>query len=240
MSAYETRLLSREEIAERTIAFSFAKPAGFAFKAGQTIDLLLDMPAGAGAAAGRHTFSVASAPAEDRLTIATRMRDSEFKHALGQLAIGAAARLEGPFGSLTLHGDRSRAALLIAGGIGITPYMSMLRQAAQDAAPRRVVLLYSNHRPEDSAWLGELRELEQRLPAFSLVPVMTAMNRSRESWAGLAGRIDDEMLQGILRDLSGPVCYTTGSPAMVASLRALLNEAGVVDDDIRSEEFQGY
>lgn len=240
MSAAATRLLASEVIADRTMAFHFARPAGFAFRAGQTIDLLIDIPAGAGADTGRHTFSVASAPAEDRLSIATRMRDSEFKRALGKLAIGDAARLEGPFGSLTLHGDRSRPALFIAGGIGITPYMSMLRQARQSASPRRIVLLYSNHRPEDSAWLGELRDLELRLPEFSLLPVMTAMNRSSESWSGLAGRIDAGMLAGILDKLSHVVCYVTGAPAMVASIRSALNEAGVVDDDIRSEEFSGY
>jgi ferredoxin-NADP reductase len=240
VSAAATRLLAREVIADRTMAYHFARPAGFEFKAGQTIDLLIDVPAGAGAESGRHTFSVASAPAEDRLTIATRMRDSEFKRALGELAIGDAARLEGPFGSLTLHGDRSRPALFIAGGIGITPYMSMLRQSARDAAPRRIVLLYSNHRPEDSAWLGELRELEMRLPEFSLLPVMTAMNRSSESWSGLSGRIDSGMLLEILGKLSRTVCYVTGSPAMVASMRSVLNDVGVVDDDIRSEEFLGY
>ncbi len=240
MSAAETRLLARELIAERTMAFDFARPAGFAFKAGQTIDLMLDMPAGAAAGAGRHTFSVASAPADDALTIATRMRDSEFKRALSRLPVGGAARLEGPFGSLTLHGDGSRPALFIAGGIGITPYMSMLRQAARDEPARRLALLYSNHRPEDSAWLEELRELERRLPGFSLWPVMTAMNRSAGPWAGLAGRIDAGMLAGVLGKLPRAVCYATGSPAMVAGMRSLLNEAGVADDDIRSEEFQGY
>jgi ferredoxin-NADP reductase len=240
VSTAATRLLAREAIAERTMAFHFARPAGFAFKAGQTIDLLIDAAAGSGAETGRHTFSVASAPSEDRLSIATRMRDSEFKRALGELAIGDAARLEGPFGSLTLHGDRSRPALFIAGGIGITPYMSMLRQAGQGTVPRRIALLYSNHRPEDSAWLGELRELELRLPEFSLLPVMTAMNRSSQSWSGLAGRIDAGMLLGILGKLPHAVCYVTGSPAMVASMRSALNEVGVVDDDIRSEEFFGY
>jgi ferredoxin-NADP reductase len=240
VNAAATRLLGREVIADRTLAFHFARPAGFAFRAGQTIDLLIDMPADAGAEAGRHTFSVASAPAEDRLTVATRMRDSAFKRALGKLAVGGEARLEGPFGSLTLHGDRSRPALFIAGGIGITPYMSMLRQARLEAAPRRIALLYSNHRPEDSAWLGELQELERGLPEFSLLPVMTATNRSAQAWSGRAGRIDARMLQGILGELPRAVCYVTGSPAMVAGMRTVLSDVGVGDDDVRSEDFFGY
>lgn len=234
-----TRLLGREDVAQGTAAFHFERPAGFTFKAGQAVDLVLDAPT-SGGEAPRHAFSIASAPSEDRLTIATRLRDSAFKRALAALPVGGAAGLDGPFGSLTLHGDRSRPALLIAGGIGITPYRSMLRQAVRDASPRRIVLLYSNHRPEDSAFLGELGELERTLPQFRLMPVMTAMNRSNESWSGLAGRIDLAMLRGILADLPRPVCYATGSTAMVAATTKLLNEAGVLDDDIRSEAFAGY
>lgn len=237
MSAQATTLLGREEVAERTMAFHFARPAGFAFKAGQTIDIML---AGLPADAGRRTFSIISAPAEDRLSVATRLRDSDFKKALRVLPIGTAAALEGPFGSLTLHGDRSRPALLIAGGIGVTPFMSMLRQAARDEVPRQLVLLYSNHRPEDSAWLTELQDLERRLPDFRLLPVMTAMNGSSHSWSGLAGRIDATLIRKACAGLSRPVCYVAGSPGMVASLRSALNEAGVDDDDIRSEEFHGY
>ena len=240
MSALESRLLGSEVIAERTRAFHFARPAGFAFKPGQAIDLLLERGTTPAQEASRHTFSVASAPFEDQLTIATRLRDSDFKRALGKLTAGAAVSLEGPFGSLLLHGDARRPAVLIAGGIGITPYMSILRQAERDQSSRRLVLLYANHRPEDSAWLGELQALERRMPGFRLLPVMTAMNRSSQPWAGLCGRIDAAMLRGILAELSQPVCYATGSPPMVAAMRSALNEAGVGDDDIRSEEFHGY
>jgi len=227
-----TRLQGREDVAQGTAAFHFARPAGFSFKPGQALDLILDSTAAGGEQAARHAFSIASAPWENRLTIATRLRDSAFKRQLAALPTGGAAALDGPFGSLTLHGDRSRPALLIAGGIGITPYRSMLRQAARDAEPRRLVLLYSNRRPEDAAFLAELRELERTLPQFTLRPVMTA--------TGNAGRIDAAMLRGVLADLRHPVCYATGSTAMVSAVMKLLNEAGVLDDDIRSEAFAGY
>ena len=240
MSALESRLLGREEIADRTMAFHFARPAGFTFKAGQAVDVVLAEAHGLDTAAGRHTFSLVNAPSEDRLTVATRLRDSDFKRALAKLPVGATVNLDGPFGSLLLHGDAKRPAVFVAGGIGITPFMSILHQAERDRATRRLILLYANHRPEDSAWLGELQALERRMSGFRLLPVMTAMNRSSQSWAGLCGRIDAAMLRGVLADLSRPVCYATGSPAMVAAMRAALNEAGVDDDDIRSEEFHGY
>lgn len=240
MSVCQTRLLGREEIAERTMAFHFVRPDGFAFKAGQAVDVVLDGSAAQGSDAAHHAFSLVSAPFENRVTVATRMRDSDFKRALGQLPIGAAAGLEGPFGSLTLHGDRTRAAVLIAGGIGVTPFISMLRQAARDESPRRLILIYSNRRPEDSAWLAELQELERRLPVFRLMPVMTGMNRSAQLWSGMCGRIDAALVRATGAGLPRPVWYVTGSPNMVAAMRLQLNEAGIDDDDVRSEEFHGY
>jgi ferredoxin-NADP reductase len=239
LKAVGARVLGSEAVAEGTRAFHFARPDGFTFKAGQAMDVSLDGAAGA-TDANRHTFSIASAPFEDRLTVATRMRDSAFKRALAALPAGAAVRLEGPSGSLTLHGDASRPAVFIAGGIGITPFMSILRQGAHDRPARRLLLLYANHRPEDAAWLEELQVLERGWAGFSLLPVMTAMNRSSQSWSGLAGRIDADMLKSVGAALSRPVYYAAGAPGMVAAMRALLNDCGVDDDDIRSEDFHGY
>jgi ferredoxin-NADP reductase len=83
---------------------------------------------------------------------------------------------------MSLHDDPDRAIVMIAGGIGITPFISMLRSEAQAERPRPMALLYSNHRPENAAYLHELRELEQRLGGFRLVLTMTGMKDS-EGWA---------------------------------------------------------
>lgn len=240
MSTYEVRLEGREEIAEGTMAFHFEKPRDFSFKPGQAIDVVLSEPSGDDAQSGRHAFSIVSAPFEGRLTIATRMRDSAFKRTLKSLAIGAPIKLEGPFGSLTLHKNRARPAVLIAGGIGITPFMSILRQAAQDRLPQRFVMLYSNRRPEDAAFLTELQELGQRIESFRLVATMTEMSQSTSAWAGETGVIGAALLQRIAGELSEPIYYLAGPPAMVETMRKTLNQAGVDDDDLRSEEFYGY
>ena len=134
MTIHTVALRRREEVAERTLAFHFERPDAFSFKAGQAIDVLLPGGSGFGGADLRHTFSLVSAPFEDELVIATRMRDGAFKRALGSLNDGSRVQLEGPFGSLTLHNDRTRPAVFIAGGIGITPFMSMLRQATSDSS----------------------------------------------------------------------------------------------------------
>src|SRR5688572_25635266 len=107
------------------------------------------------------------------------MRNSALKRALGALPIGSHIAIEEPFGSLTLHKNSGRPAVLVAGGIGITPFMSMLRQAAKEQLDQRLLLHYSNRRPEDAAFLAELQRLEQQSKTVRLVAMMTQMSRSR-------------------------------------------------------------
>lgn len=239
MSTFETVLTGREEVAASTTAFYFSKPAGFEFKAGQAIDLILE-GLSPGAQDARHTFSLINTPSAPELAIATRIRDTAFKRALRSLPTGAAVRIEGPFGSLTLHNNRTRPAIFIAGGIGITPFISMLRQAAADSWTHRIVLLYTNRRPEDAAFLDELQQLERDNANFRLIPRTTQPHMSKHHWRGAHGRIDSAVLKGIADEWGTAIWYVAGPPAMVEGMRATLHDAGVDDDDVRTEEFYGY
>jgi ferredoxin-NADP reductase len=240
VSTHEVRLTGREEIAAGTMAFHFEKPTGFSFRPGQAIDLVLMAPPSTAAESTRHTFSLVSAPFQDALSIATRLRDSAFKRALQALPIGSAASLEGPFGSLTLHNNHAQPAIFIAGGIGITPFMSILRQAAHDQLPQQLILVYSNRRPEDAAFLAELQDLEQHNNNFRLVATMTQMSDSSRPWQGATALIDQELVKRVSNGISAPIYYIAGPPTMVAGLREILGHAGIDDDDVRSEEFYGY
>jgi ferredoxin-NADP reductase len=240
MTTYQARLEGREEIAEGTMAFHFEKPTGFGFKPGQAIDVVLIDPPTTDAQSARHTFSIVSAPFQGELVIATRMRDSAFKRAFKTLPIGSPAKLEGPFGSLALHNNGARPAVFIAGGIGITPFMSILRQAAKDQLPQRLLLLYSNRRPEDAAFLAELQQLEQQNKNFRLVATMTEMTKSARKWDGETRFIDANLVQRFVGDLAAPIYYVVGPPAMVEAMQEVLSRAGVAEDNIRTEEFYGY
>jgi ferredoxin-NADP reductase len=238
MASFKAKLVGREELAEGTLAFRLEKPAGFQVKAGQAIVLeLLDPPPEDGQK--RRTFSLVSAPFESTLAIATRMRDTAFKRALGALPNGASLKLTGPVGQFTL-GDAGRPAVFIAGGIGITPFMSMLRQAARDRAPHSLVLLYSNRRPEDAAFLGELQALERQNGNFRLIATMTEMSKSARTWSGQTGFVDADLIRRAAAGLKAPIYYVVGPPAMVLAMQETLRRAGVSDEDIRSEEFYGY
>jgi ferredoxin-NADP reductase len=240
MSTHSVALRGREEVAEGTMAFHFDKPAGFAFKPGQAIELILDSTPGADATNARHAFSLVSAAFEPRITVATRMRDSAFKRALKALPVGSPVAIDGPFGSLTLHKDRARPAVLIAGGIGITPFMSIVRQAGHDALAHRLLLIYSNRRPEDAAFLAELQALEKANRELRLLATMTEMAKSTRTWDGERRLIDAALVKEACAGLESPIAYLAGPPAMVEAMRTTLEAAGIDEDDIRSEEFFGY
>jgi ferredoxin-NADP reductase len=234
------KLVDRREVAERTLAFRFEKPVGFTFKAGQYLNLTLVDPPETDTEGNVRTFSIASAPEEDPLLVATRMRDSAFKRIAGRMPIGTEVRLEGPYGNLTLHTDAGRPAVLLAGGIGITPFRSLLVHAARAQLPHRLVLFYANRRPEDAPFLDELQTLQRDNARYTFIGTMTAMEQSHRSWQGETGHFTAAMLGNVLGRDARPVHYVAGPPAMVSGVQAMLNSAGVTNDDIRTEKFAGY
>src|SRR5574338_640432 len=96
ISAHTARLTSRQEIAEGTMAFHFAKPAEFQFRAGQSVDITLLNPPETDAEGNTRAFSIASAPFDDDLMIATRTRDSAFKRFLRTASLPLEVKIEGP------------------------------------------------------------------------------------------------------------------------------------------------
>jgi ferredoxin-NADP reductase len=237
-ATYEIRLIGRKDVAEGTMAFLFETPPGFGFKAGQFMRFTLIDPPETDSEGNARTFSLASAPYEDDLMIATRMRDTAFKRVLKTMALETGVTARGPYGSLTLHEDAARPAVFLTGGIGITPFRSILMQAAQDQLARTILLFYSNRRPEDAAFLEELSGLQGKLEGFKLIAVMTDMARSNRSWDGPTGHVDAEMLKAHIDDPVTPVYYIAGPPGMVAAMQKILAGAGA--QDVRVEQFAGY
>jgi ferredoxin-NADP reductase len=237
---YSSTLLSKETVAEGTMAFHFTKPEGFEWKAGQSIDLTLVNPSETDAEGNTRAFSIASALHETDIVIATRMRDTAFKRVLKNAEPGLLVEIAGPFGSFALHQKESLPAIMLVGGIGITPFMSMIKSATEKKLPHKIFLFYSNRRPEDTAFLDELKKLQTVNQNFVFIPTMTNMEKSAESWEGETGYINREMIERHVSDRGDAVYYSAGPAPMVAAMRKTLAEMGVSDDDIRTEEFSGY
>jgi ferredoxin-NADP reductase len=236
---FEAALVSRELVAERTMAFRFAKPADWTYRAGQFVDVTLLDPPETDAEGNTRGFSISSAPSEGVIMITTRLRDTAFKRVLQAMPLGTPVKIEGPFGDLRLH-HADRPAVVLTGGIGITPFRSILLETIRaDGLPYPVVVLYANRRPQDAAFLDELRALAAQDTNLKFIPTMSGLEAS-DPWQGERGHIDMSMLGRHLEGVTNAIYYLTGPPGMVQGLRTMLMDGGVDEDDIRTEEFTGY
>jgi ferredoxin-NADP reductase len=185
----------------------------------------------------RHITVVTSPNETGVLGFATRMRDSAFKRTLRELPVGSEVEVEPPKGKFSLPEDPSRPLVFIAGGIGITVFRSMLRYIREERLPYRVTLIYSNRDRESTAFLDELRELEQALPDFRLILTMT----QDPGWEGETRKVDGQFVEEYLaEDLNHYTFLVAGPPAMAEGVQKALQEAGVQDENLIAERYSGY
>jgi ferredoxin-NADP reductase len=147
---FRAKLKRRDLVAERTMSFHFEKPASFVFIAGQFIDMELLNPRETDAEGNSRAFSVSSAPYENTITVTTRLRDTAFKRVLETMPLETEVKIEGPFGDLRLHNDVKRAAVFLAGGIGITPFHGILLDTADRLLPVAVGTVIADRPPHRS------------------------------------------------------------------------------------------
>jgi ferredoxin-NADP reductase len=185
----------------------------------------------------RHITVVTSPNEKGVLGLATRMRDSAFKRTLRELPVGTEVEVEPPKGKFVLPDDPSQPLVFVAGGIGITVFRSMLRYVRDQKLPYRVTLIYSNRDRESTAFLDELRELEQELPDMRLILTMT----QDPGWKGETRKVDAKFFRDYLGDdLSDYTFLVAGPPAMAEAMQRTLLEAGVDDENVIAERFSGY
>lgn len=238
MAKVNIKLKSKKEVASETMAFHFSKPAGFTFKSGQFADFTLIKPSETDAEGDTRGFSL-GAPYEEDIIFTTRMRDTAFKRNMKKMPIGTEVIFDGAYGSFTLQNNTKIPAVFLCGGIGITPVRSIILQATHDKTAHKIFLFYANKTPKDAAYLEELTATQKANANFKLIASMTDTDGSKE-WKGETGFFTKEMLKKYIGDLSLPIYYISGPATMVTSIRKTLNEAGIDDDNIRTEEFSGY
>jgi len=220
-------IINRKEVASDTLEVSITRPSGFSFQAGQYIqlrvpELLHPDPKGAS-----RLMSIASSPLDkDRISIAFRNSGSGFKKTLQELPIGSDIEIEGPHGYFTLPRDSSHAVIFVAGGIGITPFLSMIRFVAKQNIPIPIKLIYANRSKNNAAYLNELNSLVNHDHNLSIT--------------SMYGIIDEQVLDKATKESSNHIWYIAGPPGMIGNVRNLLFLMGVDDSRIRFEEFEGY
>jgi len=237
---YTAKLISSEKIAEDIMAFQFGKPEGYQFTAGQFC--FLNLPdTGLNDERGlRRHLSIASSPLEGELLFATKMSESAFKRTLCAMTAGTTITVEPPLGFLALPESTALPAIFLAGGIGITPFRSMIRYASGTGTGHSITLFYSNRTPDEAVFMGELEGIAEVHGNIRILPTMTRMQESSVRWPGLTGRIDASMIEEHCRDWRDSVFYIAGPPAMVDSMKETLQEMHIKPDHMHIERFTGY
>ena len=233
------RLVDRRMIAVRTLAFEIDPAEPFDFKAGQTCDVLIPHPAQTDDRGNARTFSIASPPGVTPLLFATRLTDSAFKRTLAEAPPGLLLELDGPYGSFTLHHNAARPAVFLAGGIGITPFHSMIADVSRRRLPHRITLLYANTSASSAPFLDELERWGRENANFRLAATITAPVTS-EPWPFDTGRIDAAFVKTHVQDPGAAVFYIAGPARFVEAMGSLVTAIGADPDSVKSEEFPGY
>jgi len=189
----------------------------------------------------RRYFTLASSPTEQWLRIGVKFVEgsSTFKRTLADHSLSGApivaAQVAGDF---TLPRDPERKLAFIAGGIGITPFRSMVKYLTDRGENRDVVMLYANRRYEEILYRNVFWDAQQ---AFHFRPVFIVSDASSvpPSWRGEPGRIDAALIERQIPDYTERLFYVSGSPTLVQAVHVALRGLGVKPDQIKTDSFSG-
>lgn len=229
------RVVANRRVGERMweVAVEPERGDAFDFRAGQFAWLSL---ARSPFSLTEHPFSFSSAPAQ-RPRIAFTIKESgDFTRRIGAVPVGARAWIDGPHGAFTLAGRQAKALLFIAGGVGIAPIMSMLRQLSAERYLPPVRLIYGNRSEKQILYRSELDALPQHLD----FAVRYVLSEPPADWAGLTGELTRDVLDACLTSFGEEdwLIFVCGPGVMMTSVERSLIARGTPPGRIVTERFQ--
>ncbi|MEW6603554.1 MAG: Rieske 2Fe-2S domain-containing protein [Thermoproteota archaeon] len=235
-------LEGKEELRGTDImTFRFIKEEEFpTYKAGQYAFFPLEGVANDPKGPVRH-FTLASSPTEAHVIISTRIRESPYKQRLKQLQQGTKVKISEPQGEFVLQDDYSKPAVFLSGGIGVTPFRSMVKYATDNQLPLRIVMFDSNRSRENILYKKEFDQWSSKNKNLKIIYAVT--DEDPAGWSDEKGRIDKAMIMRHLDNdqLENSIFYVCGPPGMLKAMQNILkNELHIPDDRIKVEEFTGY
>ncbi len=236
------KLTNRQIIAENTLSATFSLNEVADFLPGQFAVIALVNPPYHDEKGSERYFSINNSPNHNRdITISTRLHEpiedgSAFKRSLNEIPLGTEVEIKNIGGSFTLPKNQIKPLTFITGGIGITPFMSMLRYIHENDLDYALSMFYFNRTQASTAFLDELQRLGQEIRNFNLVLIMTDDN----SWTGEKEKVTSELIKKYLPNWTDNTFMTSGPPAMVNGVSQTLKDMGVTRDNIVTESFSGY
>ena len=220
MQVMQLKVLQKTTNGDSYFSLVFEKPAGFIYCPGQYLDSELPVKDPNG---NTRAFTISASPTEDFLMLSTNYGSTPFKKALAKLKSGHKITASHPAGTFIL--DESSPAVLIAGGVGITPFRSMIKYAIENNIKTPITLLYSNS-DENFLFKKELEECRKLLPKLTIIYHNSTQN----------GRLNLDSRFLILDS----IYYLAGPPSFVDDFGKILLELGVDETNIRYDRFDGY
>lgn len=225
-----------KEVAKNTFEYSFKTSTKFKFKPGQYLEWTLPHR-GSDQRGIRRYFTIASAPSEEtvKLTVRTTDSGSSFKKELQALKPGDKLYATSRAGDFVLPPDSEKYKyIFIAGGIGVTPFRSIIKEMMAQGRNLDAVLFYANKTAEDIAYGDLFREAKKI--GLEFVPLL---DNPPEIWDGEKGFIDDVILRHHASDFKERITYISGPPPMVNAYKKLLLSLGVKREQIKTDYFPG-
>jgi predicted ferric reductase len=181
-----------------------------------------------------HPFSFSSS-AEDGESVSFTIKElGDFTRTVGAVELGTPAYIEGPHGAFSIDRYAGRGCVFVAGGVGITPVMSMLRTLADRGDTRPQLLVYGARAVDDITFREEVETLRKRLD----LRVVYVLSEAPPDWHGARGRITTRLLAGLLPENSAEYLYfVCGPPPMMDAVERSLRQAGVPWPSIYTERF---
>lgn len=189
----------------------------------------------------RH-FTLSSSPTEgENLMFTTRIRDSSgYKQELKSLKRGVEVEGEGPNGTFILDEYEPGPHVLLAGGIGITPFRSILKNHIDKKLDTNLHLIYSIKVPELITFRKDLESWNKKYENIKVDMTITRPGESKQKWTGLTGRIDGKLISKLTKSYKNPTYWVVGPPPMVDALERSLGRLRIPSGRIRTEKFTGY
>lgn len=228
----------RKEICSNTFAFTFnLYDSEYDFKAGQYAYFTIMDPVHHDENGYTRPMSFANSPDHiNSLMVAARKNQSVFIENLLSLTPGSELQVSEPEGDIFLHSDETVENVFIAGGIGITPVRSIVEFATENDLRNRITLFYSNKSLPHAAFMSELTEWSAENDNFRFIPFFEEAEMKAE-FEFETGRIDSERLNKHLKDFENKKYFIIGPPLMVDSIKVLLINNNVSEENIKTERF---
>lgn len=191
-----------------------------------------------GGARMNRSYSISSSPTERDhvdLTVRREPRGAISRHIVDLLKVGDLIETGGPVGKFTFNGTESDSIVLISGGVGITPMMSISRYLTELAWPGDIFFIYVCRTSADIVFADEIAALQRRNPHLHFAVTLTRAQGT--DWKGARGRISKEWLVQTVPDLASRRTHVCGPPEMMDSIKAIFNELGIAPDHLKMEAF---